>query len=218
MDVLLGFIGIVPLDLGFETARRRIECYRCEIGAHDPLQRVHHRAGTQPIDRIGPCGPIAQADGVVVPIGETEAHQEAASRFRPERIDQFLSQQAHGGRAEDDHSLLVEPNDALIGPKVEELRQLQTAIVHRLTIYGCGALKSHILPPVTRSNARDTAHITGTNPTISVRISRRPSDAAATTPNANATTTVVRTKTGLIIRTSQANSIAMSSNLPGAVN
>ena len=80
------------------------------------------------------AAPIAQADRIVVPVRETESHEEAASGLRPQRIDQLLSQQAHGGRAEDHHSLLLEPNDALIGPKIEELRQLQTANVHLLTM------------------------------------------------------------------------------------
>ena len=134
MDVLLGFVGIVPLDLGLEAAGLRIELDRCEIGADDAFQRVHDRAGTQSVDWTGPCGAIAQADRVVIPVRETKPHEEAASGVRPQRVDQLLSQQAHRGRTEDDHSLLVEPNDAFIGPKVEELGQLQTSIVHLLTI------------------------------------------------------------------------------------
>ena len=44
---------------------------------------------------------------------------------RPQRIDQLLAQQAHRGRAQDHHALLMQPDDALIGTKIEEFRQLQ---------------------------------------------------------------------------------------------
>src|SRR3954463_4206924 len=68
--------------------------------------------------------------------------------------------------------------------------------------YGYGALKCHMSRPVAPSMARDTAHSTGTNPNISAPVSRRLSDAAANPPNANARTTVLRTKPGLMIDTS----------------
>ena len=130
MDVLLGFIGIVPFDLGLEVAGLGIEVHRCEVSAHDSFERVNLRAGTQTIQRIGPCRPIAQTDCVVVPIREAESHQEAAGRLSSQRINQLLSQQAHGGRTKDDDALLMQPNDAFIRPKIEELGELQPAIVH----------------------------------------------------------------------------------------
>src|SRR3954466_1967273 len=68
--------------------------------------------------------------------------------------------------------------------------------------------------PVRRSMTCGTAHITGTIPTISVRINGRLSNAAATTPNANATATVVRTKTTLMVPTSLA-ALKFPDGMPG---
>ena len=59
---------------------------------------------------------------------------QAARGVGPERVDQFLPQQAHRGRTEDDHSLLVEPNDTFVRPKVEQFGELQAAIIHLSTI------------------------------------------------------------------------------------
>jgi hypothetical protein len=70
----------------------------------------------------------------VIAICKAKAHQKAARGFGPEGVDQLFSQQAHRGRAEDDHSLLVEPNDAFIRSKVEQLDELQATVIHRSTI------------------------------------------------------------------------------------
>ncbi|HEY7191405.1 MAG TPA: hypothetical protein VH436_32865 [Vicinamibacterales bacterium] len=134
MDMLLGFIRIVPLDFGLETAGLRIEVHRGELGAHNSFERVHDRPGPQPVQRIGPSSAIAKAHRVVIAIRETKPHEQAPRRFGPERIHQFLSQQAHGCRAKDDDSLLMEPDDALIRPKVEELGEVQATLVHPFTI------------------------------------------------------------------------------------
>src|ERR1051326_3803229 len=40
VDVLLGFIRVVPFDLGFKAAGIRIEFHRREIGSHDGFERV----------------------------------------------------------------------------------------------------------------------------------------------------------------------------------
>jgi hypothetical protein len=134
VDVLLGFIRIVPLDDGLESPCLRIEFHRCEIRSHDAFERVDNCARPQTVDWIGPRSAIAEADRVVVSVGETEPHQEPAGRLGTERVDQLLSQQAHRGGAEDDHPLLVKPDHAFIRPKVEQLGELQSAIVHLSTI------------------------------------------------------------------------------------
>ena len=89
-----------------------------------PSSRVQHDAGTQPFERIRPLRPVAQAHGVVVPVGVAKPQEQAPRRFEPERVDELLAQQAHGRRAQDDDALLVQPDDALVRPKIEELRQM----------------------------------------------------------------------------------------------
>ena len=83
MDMLLGFVGIVPLHLRLEAAGLRIEFDRGEIGAHDAFQRVDVRAGPESVEWIGPCGPIAQAHRIVIPIRETKPHEESTGSVRP---------------------------------------------------------------------------------------------------------------------------------------
>jgi len=91
MDMLLGFIRIVPLNFGFKASSVCIKLHRGELGPHDAFQRVHNCTGPQPIDWIGPGGSIAQAERVVIAIRETKPHEEAPCRLGPERVDQLLS-------------------------------------------------------------------------------------------------------------------------------
>ena len=56
MDVLLGFVGIVPRDLGLEACQSSDRARDVTISdAHDTFQRVHHGAGAKAIERVGPC-------------------------------------------------------------------------------------------------------------------------------------------------------------------
>jgi hypothetical protein len=134
MDMLLGFVRIVPFDLGLEAAGLRIEFHGGKIGPHDAFERVHDRAGAQSIEWIGPVGAIAQADGVVIAVREAKPHEKAARGFGPEGVDQLFSQQAHRGRTEDDDSLLVQPDNTFIRPKIEQFDELQATVIHRSTI------------------------------------------------------------------------------------
>ena len=85
---------------------------------------MQHDAGPQPVERSRPVRAVAQADGVVIPVGVAEPQQQAPRRLESQRVDELLAQQAHRRRAEDDDALLVQPDDALIGPKVQELGQI----------------------------------------------------------------------------------------------
>ena len=42
-----------------------------------------------------------------------------------ERVDELLAQQAHRRRAQDDDALLVQPDDALIRPEIEQLGEVE---------------------------------------------------------------------------------------------
>jgi hypothetical protein len=69
----------------------------------------------------------------VVSVCEPKPKQNAAGSVEPESVDELLSHEAHRGRAEDDHALLVQPNDALIGPKIEQLGKVQFVETWRLS-------------------------------------------------------------------------------------
>jgi len=112
----------------------RVELHRLEIRPDDSFERVHDTAGPQPLDRIGPCALIPQADGVVVTVRKTEPHEQSAGRLGTERVDELFPQQTHGDGAQNDDSLLVESNDAFVRSEIEQLGELQTTVIHPSTI------------------------------------------------------------------------------------
>ena len=92
-----------------------------------PSKRMEHRAGAEAVHRAAPVRACPQIDGVVISVCEPEPKQDAARGLQPERVDELLSHEAHRGRAEDDDALLVQPNDALIRPKIEQFGEVQIA-------------------------------------------------------------------------------------------
>ena len=75
----------------------------------------------------------------MVPVGVAKPQEQAPCCFEAERVDEFLAQQPHGRGAEQDDALLVQADDALIRPKIEQLRQmmgLDTALLRvPLTVF-----------------------------------------------------------------------------------
>ena len=45
------------------------------VRVDNPLQRMQHVAGTKPVFGVRPIRAVAQTDGVVIPIGESESQQ-----------------------------------------------------------------------------------------------------------------------------------------------
>ena len=68
----------------------------------------------------------------MVSVCKPEPKQDAASCLQAERVDELLSHQAHRGRAEDHDALLVQPNNALVGPKIEQLGEVQIVASRRV--------------------------------------------------------------------------------------
>ena len=60
----------------------------------------------------------------MVSVGVAKPQEQAPRRLESQRVDEFLAQQAHGRGAEQDDALLVQADDALIRPKIEQLRQM----------------------------------------------------------------------------------------------
>ena len=144
----------MPFDLRREVAGLRIEFHRREIGSHNAFEGVHHGAGSQSVEWIGPVGTIAEADGVVVAVRKAKPHEQPARGIGSQRVDQLLSQQAHRGRTEDDHPLLVEPNDTFIRPEVEQFHELQATVVHRSTIQPPRTVFNDVRRPTEASHGR----------------------------------------------------------------
>jgi hypothetical protein len=93
---------------------------------------VKHRARAEAVHWTAPLGASPQIDRIVISVREPEPEQHAAGCVQPERVDELLSHETHRGRAEDDYSLLVQPDDALIGPEIEQLREVQVTVVGRV--------------------------------------------------------------------------------------
>src|SRR5688572_26766150 len=96
-----------------------------DLRSDDAFERVQNGAGAKPVERIAPVKPLAEVDGIVVPIGVAESHQQPPADVTAEAVNQLLPQQAHRRRAQNHHALFMQADDAEIGAKVEELRQLQ---------------------------------------------------------------------------------------------
>ena len=60
----------------------------------------------------------------MVAIDEAKPQEQPPRRFEIKRVDQLLAKQPHGRRAQQDDALLVQPDDPLIGPKIEDLTQM----------------------------------------------------------------------------------------------
>jgi hypothetical protein len=90
------------------------------VGSHDAYKPVKHRACSYAVGHALPFGPVAQADSVMVPVRVPEPKHQAPGRFRPQRINELLAQQAHRRRAQDDDSLLVQADNTEIRPKIKQ--------------------------------------------------------------------------------------------------
>jgi hypothetical protein len=122
--MLLCGVGVVPHDLHVETARV-VVLQADDLDAGDAFERVEDGPLAQPLDRIRPLGSLAHVDGVVVAVGVAEPQHQAARDVAAERVDQLLLHEAHGGGAQDDHTLIVEADDAKVWPEIEQLGQLK---------------------------------------------------------------------------------------------
>jgi hypothetical protein len=129
VNVLLGLVRVVPAHPLLEPPAVLIVLDAANVDANDPLECVQCRTGTKAIDRRTPVGACAQIDRVVVAVGKAESQQYAARRFDAERVDELLAHETHRRRAEDHHALLVQPDDPLIGAKIQQLGQVKLAAV-----------------------------------------------------------------------------------------
>lgn len=144
MQVLLRLVRIVPDDLLLEASGRGVMIDPAHVDADDAFERVEHGAGAQTVERILPVRARPQVHGVMVSVGKPESQEQPPGGLESEGINQFLPKQAHGGRAEDHDALVVQPDDTLIGPEIEQFREVQD--LPSLGGDATGALRSHNNP------------------------------------------------------------------------
>ena len=130
--VLFGHVGVVPDHVLLESAGGGIVLDFRDVSPHDAFESVKDRTRTEPFQGVRPVGPIAQTHRIVVPVRIPKPQHQTPGRLEPQGIDELLAQQAHGGRAEDDNPLLVEPDDALIRAEIEHLAEIQPLQIDRV--------------------------------------------------------------------------------------
>jgi hypothetical protein len=119
----------VPHDFFLEPSRGGVMLDAADVHTHDTFESLQHRAGTNTFDWIGPLRSLSQIHCVVVTVGESESKRHSFGRLYSQRIDQLLAKKAHCRRAQDDDTLIVQPDDPFIRPEVEELGQMQILVI-----------------------------------------------------------------------------------------
>jgi hypothetical protein len=87
--------------------------------------------GANAVQRIRPLRALSQVHGIVVSICEAESNRNPAGCLETQRVDQLLAEQAHSRGTEDDHALLMQSDDPLVGPKVEQFRKVKILALGR---------------------------------------------------------------------------------------
>ena len=78
-----------------------------------------------------PARPLAHVDGVVIAVRVAEAQHQPARHIAAKGVDQLLLHEAHRRGAQDDDPLIVEADDAEVGPEVEQFGELEVSNVLR---------------------------------------------------------------------------------------
>ena len=136
MHVLLGNIRVMPHHVFLEPPCRGVIVGLAHVNPYDAFERLQHRAGTNTLERIGPLRSLSQIHCIVISVGESESQCQSFGRLDSQRIDQLLAKQAHRRGAENHDALFVQPNDALIRPKIEQFSQMQVLLFRRRVATG----------------------------------------------------------------------------------
>jgi hypothetical protein len=132
VHVLFGHVGVVPDYVLLESAGRSIVFDLDDVGSDDTLEPMKDDSSTNPFKRTRPFGPVAQTDGIVVPVRVSESKHQTSGRLETKGINELPAQQTHGGRTQNDDALFVQPDDALIRPEIENLSQVEVLEIDRL--------------------------------------------------------------------------------------
>jgi hypothetical protein len=131
VQMLLRDVGIVPNDLHLESACL-VVLQPDDLNTGDALERMEDGALAQPVDGVRPLGTLTHVDGVVIAVGVAEPQHHAARNIAAERVDQLLLHEAHRRGTQDDHTLIVQADDAEIRPEVQQFGELEMSDVLRL--------------------------------------------------------------------------------------
>lgn len=132
MDMLFGHVRVVPDDFLLESPRRGVMLDLADIGPNNPFEGLKYGTRTNTLYGISPPRAPAEVHGVVIPVREPESNRQASGRREPERIDQLLPQKAHRRRTENDDTLIVQADEPLVRPEIEQFCEVQVLAVRRV--------------------------------------------------------------------------------------
>ena len=101
------------------------------VRANDTFEGLKHRTRPNSVQRIRPLRPLTQVHCIVISVGKPESNRYPFGRLEAQSIDQLFAEESHGGRAEDDHALLVQSDNPLIRPKVEQFCEVEILALRR---------------------------------------------------------------------------------------
>jgi hypothetical protein len=90
---------------------------------------VKHRTGPNSLYWVSPFRSLAQVHRVVIPVSEPEPNRNASGGFDSQGIDELFPHKPHGRRAENDDTLLVQPDDPLIWAEIEQFCEVQVLAI-----------------------------------------------------------------------------------------
>ena len=125
MDVLFSDVRIVPKHFLLESPRRSVMLDLADVCANDALEGMKHRTRPNSFYWISPLRSLAEVHRVVIPVSEPEPNRHASGGFDSQGIDELFTHKPHGRRAENDDTLLVQPNDSLMWAEIEQLCKVQ---------------------------------------------------------------------------------------------
>jgi len=77
---------------------------------------------------------FAEAHGIVVAVCVPEPQHQSSRRLQSQRINELLFEEPHGGGAQNDDALLMEPDNPLIGTEVEQRGEVEVLKIRRLGV------------------------------------------------------------------------------------
>jgi hypothetical protein len=122
----------VPEHFLVEVSRRGVVIKPANLGTNDAFEGLKHRTIPNSVHWTRPLRPLAQVHRIVISVGEPESNRDPSGSLKAQRIDQLFAEEAHGRRAQNDDSLLVQSDNPLIGPKVEQFCEVQVPALRRV--------------------------------------------------------------------------------------
>ena len=134
VDVLFGRVGIVPQHFLLESTGSGIVFDLGDFGPDNSLKPVKYGPRPEAFQWCGPIRSSAQTHRIVVPVRVPKPQHQASRRLQTQRVNKLLAQETHGGSAQDDDALLVEPDDPVIRAEIEQRGEVEVLDIHRLGV------------------------------------------------------------------------------------